>query len=209
MHVVLNMAASLDGRVAGPGGEPVQLSGPEDHARVHQLRATSGAIVVGIGTVVSDDPRLTARVEPRPPREEQPLRVVVDSHLRVPGKARVLDDEADTLVLTTEEGEADGEQPPGAEVHPTGDGDEVDLAAGFAELERRGVEQAMIEGGPTLAASALAEDLVDRLHLYLAPRVLGEGPSLAEAFSGLQVDLEPRSRAPLGEGTLVSYGVRP
>jgi riboflavin biosynthesis pyrimidine reductase len=67
----------------------------------------------------------------------------------------------------------------------------------------------MIEGGPTLAASALAAGLVDRFSVYIAPRVLGEGPSLAEAFQGLDVDLEPRSRAPLGEGTLVNYGVGP
>lgn len=210
VHVVLNMAASLDGRVAGPGGDPVQLSGPEDHERVHRLRAASDAIVVGIDTVISDDPRLTARTEPRPAREEQPLRVVVDSRLRIPPKARVLDGKADTLVLTTEQGDsrADADELAGAEMHAAGGGDTVDLAAGFAALEQRGIEQVLIEGGPTLAASALAAGLVDRLHLYLAPRVLGEGPSLADAWRGLEVDLEPRSRAPLGEGTLVSYGVQ-
>jgi 2,5-diamino-6-(ribosylamino)-4(3H)-pyrimidinone 5'-phosphate reductase len=203
VHVVLNMAASLDGRVAGPGGQPVQLSGPEDHERVHHLRADSDAIVVGIGTVLADDPRLTARPEPRGPREEQPLRVVVDSRLRTPEDARVLDEAADTLVLASEDGEL-----PGATVVPVGE-DQVDLAAGVDALADRGVERVMIEGGPTLAASALAAGLVDRFSVYIAPRVLGEGPSLAEAFQGLDVDLEPRSRAPLGEGTLVNYGVGP
>lgn len=202
MRVVLNMAASLDGRVAGPGGQPVQLSGPEDHRRVHRLRAASDAIAVGIGTVLADDPRLTARTEPRPPREDQPLRVVVDSQLRTPPEANVLDAAADTLVLTTRSGEIAG-----AEVHAT-EGETVDLAAGFAELADRGVEQLMLEGGPTLAGSALAADLVDVMHLYIAPRILGEGPALADAWEGLSLPVEARSRAPLGEGTLVTYGVQ-
>lgn len=202
MRVFLNMAASLDGRVAGADGEPVQLSGPADRERVHRLRTASDAVVVGIGTVLADDPRLTARPEPRPPREAQPLRVVVDSRLRTPPEARVLDEAADTLVVATRKGGLDG-----AEVHVAGE-DQVDLAAAVAELDRRGCEQVMVEGGPTLAAALLAAGLVDRWHLYLAPRVLGEGPSLAEALAGVDVDLTPRSRAPLGEGTLVSYGVR-
>lgn len=202
MRVVLNMATSLDGRLAGAGGQPVQLSGPEDHRRVHRLRAGSEAIMVGIGTVLADDPRLTARPEPRPPREAQPLRVVVDSQLRTPRQANVLDEAADTLVFTTEPGEIAG-----ADVHATG-GERVDLSAAFAELAGRGVDQLMLEGGPTLAGSALQAGLVDTVHIYIAPRVLGEGPSLAEAWQGLHVELEPRSRAPLGEGTLVTYGVQ-
>jgi riboflavin-specific deaminase-like protein len=196
------MAASLDGRVAGPAGEPIQLSGEADLRRVNALRAASDAIAVGIGTVLADDPRLTARPEPRPPREEQPLRVVVDSRLRVPDEARVLDDRADTLVLAAQQGEV-----PGAEVREAAGSDGVDLAAGLADVEERGVERLLVEGGPTLAAALLAAGLVDRWHLYLAPRVLGAGPSLASALEGVETELEPRSRAPLGEGTLVSYGV--
>jgi diaminohydroxyphosphoribosylaminopyrimidine deaminase/5-amino-6-(5-phosphoribosylamino)uracil reductase len=197
------MAVSLDGRVAGPGGEPVQLSGEADMRRVHRLRADSGAIAVGVGTVLNDDPRLTARPEPRPSLEAQPVRVVVDSQLRTPGDAQVLDDRADTLVLAATEGEVSG-----AEVHVApGDGS-VDLAAGFAHLAERGVDQLMLEGGPTLAGAALAEGLVDRAHVYIAPRILGGGPCLAEAWDGLAVELEPRSRTALGEGTLVNYGVR-
>jgi len=204
VHVVVNMAASLDGRVAGPGGQPVQLSGEADLRRVHALRAASDAVVVGAGTVAVDDPRLTARPDPRPPREEQPLRVVVTSQPQLPARARVLDDAADTLVLAGQPG-----QIAGADVHPAPGEAGVDLAQAWDELAERGVEDAMVEGGPTLVASLLAADLVDRFMLYTAPRILGEGPSLAAAFEGLSLELEPRTRTALGEGTLTTYGVPP
>lgn len=202
VDVVLNMAASLDGRVAGAGGKPVRLSSGEDLDRVHALRADSDAIVVGIGTVLADDPRLTVRRGRAPGDGEQPTRVVVDSQLRTPEGARVLDEAAPTIVFAAREG-----QLPGAEVHTVPGEDGVDLTAVLSSLEEDGVEHLLLEGGPTLAASALAAGLVDRLHLYLAPRVLGEGPSLADAWRGLDVELAPRSRSPLGEGTLVSYDV--
>lgn len=204
MDVVFNLACSVDGRVAGKGGEPVTLSGPEDLDRVHRLRAASDAIVVGRGTVEADDPRLTARTEPRPPREEQPIRVVVASKGTLPEGARVLDDAAPTLVLATREAQLDG-----AEVVAVEGGDRVDLEAGLAALADRGVGQVLLEGGPTLGASFVAAGLVDRIHVYVAPRILGEGPSLADALEGVPARLAPRSRGPLGEGTLISYGVQP
>lgn len=196
MHVLLNMAASLDGRVAGKGGEPVHLSCPADEKRVHALRADSDAILVGVGTVLADDPRLTARTDPPP--EEPPLRVVLDRRGRTPGSARVVDGEAPTLLLTEDAQDPIGE----AEVEAV---DELTPARAVEQLAAREVEQVLVEGGPTIATRFLASGLVDRFTLYLAPRVLGAGPSLAEAFEGLELELAPRCRAPLGEGVLLSY----
>lgn len=211
VHVVLNMAASLDGRVAGAGGEPVQLSSTEDRERVHRLRAASDAIVVGSQTVLADDPRLTARPQGKDdkvlPIGQQPLRVIVAANTQIPPKARVLGEAAETLVVTTEQ--ADLGEVDGAEVLAGPGGDQVDLAWAFGQLEQRGVERVLLEGGPSLAASALQEGLVDRFHLYIAPRVLGEGPSLAAALEDLRLELAPRARFPVGEGTLLSYGVCP
>lgn len=204
VHVDLNVACSLEGRVAGPGGRPVELSGPADWERVHRLRADSDAVVVGIGTVLADDPRLTARPEPRPPPAEQPLRVVVDSRARVPEDARVLSEAAPTLVLAAEDGRVEG-----AEVLAVPREGRVDLAAGLEALADRGVERVLVEGGPTLAGALLREGLVDRVLVYVAPRILPAGPSLAEAWSGLELRLEPRDRRGLGEGTLLVYGVEP
>lgn len=202
VHVVLNMAASLDGRVAGPKGQPVRLSSPEDHARVHALRADSDAVLLGIGTILSDDPRLTARTDPPP--ERQPLRVVLDSRARTPPSAHVLDGQAATLILTG----ADGLGPiEGAEIVQAGDG-RVDPARAMEILEQRGVQQLLVEGGPSVARSLLGAGVIDTFHLYIAPRTLGDGPLLADAFTGHALALEPSNPPqPMGEGVLLSYEV--
>ncbi len=202
VHVVLNMATSLDGRVAGPKGQPVRLSSPEDHARVHALRASSDAVLVGIGTVLSDDPRLTARTDPPP--ERQPLRVVLDSKARTPANARILDDQAKTLLLTGAGGLGPIE---GAEIVQAGQG-RVDPARAMEILEQRDVQRVLVEGGPRVARSLLGAGVVDAVHLYIAPRSLGDGPLLADAFTGQAMTLEPSAPPrPLGEGVLLSYEV--
>lgn len=202
MHVVLNMACSLDGRVAGADGEPVRLSGPEDHHRVHRLRARSDAIVVGVGTVVNDDPQLTARTTSAP--DKPPLRVILDTHARTPTTARAVDGQAPTLILTRD---AVDEAPGDAEVRALGQDPSPQRVLDV--LADRGIERVLVEGGPTVAGSFLAAGAVDRFTLYIAPRILGEGPRLSDGLeaAGVALELEPRARAPLGEGTLVSYGV--
>lgn len=201
VQVTVNMAASLDGRVAGPGGTPIELSCPEDWDRVHRLRADHDAILVGIGTVLADDPRLTARTDPAP--DPPPLRVVLDSKARTPAEANVVDGNAPSLILT-----ATSRLGPigSAEVEQAGT-DRVDIDQAVDRLADRGVTSVLVEGGPSVVHSFLAAGRVDRFHLYLAPRILGVGPSLWEALKGLEADLVPRTRSPLGAGTLLSYGV--
>ncbi|MDX1534085.1 MAG: dihydrofolate reductase family protein, partial [Thermoplasmata archaeon] len=174
-RVVLNMACTLDGKIALPGRRPLKLSSEEDFARVHRLRAESQAVVVGIETVLADDPKLTVKEEYVPDGSD-PLRVVLDTTGRVPPEAAVLDGTAETLIVT-----ADGTDRsfPNAETLRCGDG-AVDLERLLDHLSRRGVTQVLVEGGGTVAWSFLRAGLVDRFHVYITPWVLGDerAPSL-------------------------------
>jgi diaminohydroxyphosphoribosylaminopyrimidine deaminase/5-amino-6-(5-phosphoribosylamino)uracil reductase len=155
-HVTWKYAATLDGRSAAADGTSQWITGPEARERVHADRAKLDAIVVGTGTVLADDPRLTARMPDGSLAAHQPVRVVVGLG-DIPADARVLDDSAPTLLLRTH------------------DVDEVLAAlAEYTDL--------LLEGGPRLAGAFLAAGRVDRIQAYLAPLILGAGTSaVAEA----------------------------
>ncbi len=151
--VTWKTATTLDGRVAAPDGTSRWITGQSARADVHVLRDQVDAVVVGVGTVVADDPQLTVR----PDRGRQPLRVVVDGSGRAPATARVFDGTAPTL-------------------HVTGDGARVDPADLLARLAERDAVHVLLEGGPTLTASFLQAGLVDEIRAYVAPALLGAGP---------------------------------
>lgn len=204
--IVLNMACTLDGKIALPGKRPLKLSSEEDFARVHRLRAQAQAVVVGIETVLADDPKLTVKEEYVPVAKD-PLRVVLDSSGRIPPEAAVLDGSADTLVVTAEES---FREYPGAELIRCGEG-RVDLAQLVARLADRNVKRILVEGGGTVAWSFLKEGLVDRFHVYVAPWVMGDerAPSLlagntAENLGDL-TRLQLREVTTLGAGLLLTY----
>lgn len=151
-HVTWKYAATLDGRVAAADGTSRWISSPESRAEVHRLRAKVDAIVVGTGTVLADDPQLTARDADGNLLPRQPLRVVVGGRDILPG-AKVLDDAAETVVM------------------PTKDPDDV-----LALLAERGAIDVLLEGGPRLAGAFVKAARVDRIVGYLAPALLGAGP---------------------------------
>ncbi|HZY70603.1 MAG TPA: dihydrofolate reductase family protein [Thermoplasmata archaeon] len=169
--VFVNCAISLDGRLAYAGGRPARLSGPEDRRRVQELRASSDAILVGIGTVLADDPSLRVHWDELGlPPGRAPLRVVLDSTGRTPERARVLDGTQPTLVATAQE--CARRFPTGVEVFRTG-APRVDLVRLLEELGRRGVRSVMVEGGSHVIGSFLAEGLVERLTVFVAPQIVG------------------------------------
>ncbi|MCU1587773.1 MAG: diaminohydroxyphosphoribosylaminopyrimidine deaminase, partial [Frankiales bacterium] len=146
------------------------ITGEAARADVHRLRAQTDAIVVGVGTVLADDPSLTSRPAlASTPAGHQPLRVVLDPKGRTPSSAAVLDGAARTLVVTN--GPSYGD-----ERTLVLDGDRVDLEQLLAELGERGVVSVLLEGGPTLAGAFLRAGLVDRVIGYIAPALLGAGP---------------------------------
>ncbi len=151
-HVTWKFAATLDGRVAAADGSSRWISSATSRAEVHRLRAAVDAIVAGTGTVLVDDPQLTARDPDGAPSARQPLRVVVGTR-SLPATARVLDSAARTIRLT-----------------------DRDPPAVLAELASRDVVDVLLEGGPTLAGGFVAAGCVDRILAYLAPALLGDGP---------------------------------
>ncbi|WP_241562152.1 bifunctional diaminohydroxyphosphoribosylaminopyrimidine deaminase/5-amino-6-(5-phosphoribosylamino)uracil reductase RibD [Streptomyces hoynatensis] len=184
-HVRWKYAATLDGRVAAADGTSRWISSPQARAEVHRLRARADAVLVGTGTARADDPHLAARGVPG---ARQPLRVVLDTEAKAvaPG-ARVLDGAAPTLIAVARDVPPDRTAP--LEEHAevlrlprAAHGPGLDLSALLTALHRREVVSVLLEGGPTLAGAFAAAGAVDEVVGYLAPVLLGAGPTaLADA----------------------------
>ena len=182
-HVVLKMAQSLDGRVATVNGDSKWISGEASRALVHTWRGESDAIAAGIGTALADDPLLTAR-GPDAPRT--PVRVIFDSAARLPLGSRLLQTLAEAPVIVICSRDADGARLRELE----GAGAEVLLADGASPSERaltalgalgrRGVTSLFLEGGPTLAAAFLDAGEIDEARIFIAPILIGAGPTAVE-----------------------------
>ena len=166
MRVTLKLATSLDGRIATASGESKWITGEAARLEGHRLRAAHDAVLVGVETVLADDPELTVRLPGRP--VDQPLRVVMDSRLRTPATAKVA--HGDALILTAATPVAVGtalvEQVASEDGRPT-------PAAALAAIRRKGAASVLIEGGGQVAASFLKAGLVDRIEWFRAPILLG------------------------------------
>ena len=178
-YVILKAGMTLDGKIATARGESRWITGAKARQEVHQLRQTVDAILVGSGTVLKDDPSLTARVSDRSLTlaARQPLRVIADSRLRVPPSAKVLSKLARTLIATTTKASRTKVrmiEQRGAEVVtlPAVRG-RLALPALFTHLGKRAVTSVLIEGGSTLNATALRAKLVNHVVLYMAPTLMG------------------------------------
>jgi 5-amino-6-(5-phosphoribosylamino)uracil reductase/diaminohydroxyphosphoribosylaminopyrimidine deaminase/5-amino-6-(5-phosphoribosylamino)uracil reductase len=176
--VTLSYAQTLDGRLATSTGSSQWISAPESLRFSHELRAEHDAIMVGVGTVCKDDPRLTVRLA----AGRNPLRVVVDSTLRTPLTAAVLKEGAapGTVLAVTDRAPAakrNEVRALGATVLclPTDAGGGVDLVALLAALHRRGVGSVLVEGGAGMITALLQARLADRLVVCIAPKILGAG----------------------------------
>jgi len=205
----VNCAASADGRIAFAGGRRARLSSPEDLRRVQQLRANSDAILVGVGTVVHDDPSLRVHWELLGvPEGRAPTRVVVDSTGRTPAGARVLDGSVPTIVAVSERCTRRFDPPIQTVVAGRAS---VDLAELFVRLHELGVRRLMVEGGAEILATVLRERLFDRFTIYYAPWVIGgaTAPPVARGADAEPADAAARLRLEavdrLGEGYVATY----
>jgi len=213
----VNVAASVDGKISDESGKQIKISGKEDFLRVDKLRAFADAIMVGIGTVISDNPSLTIKSEAlrmeriRNSKTPNPLRVVVDSRLRIPSNSNVLNDEAETLLATTEL--ADNERrvklSKRARVEVFGN-QKVDLKQLSRFLYDIGIERLMVEGGGTLINSMLRENLIDELNIYYGNIVIGgkTSPTIVDGSSfEFPIKLELLNFQRLGDGVYTRWRV--
>jgi diaminohydroxyphosphoribosylaminopyrimidine deaminase/5-amino-6-(5-phosphoribosylamino)uracil reductase len=183
--VTLKTALSLDGRIATRTGHSRWITGAESREAVHTLRHRYHGIMVGVETVMADDPELTTRLSVP---GLHPTRIIVDSKLRIPVTARVLNDAAPKIVLTTEQADSaklESLQSLGAEVLLCGAGARVDLDLAMTALGQRGISSVLLEGGGVLNGAMLEAGLVDKFMLFYAPLIVGgEGAPTAFAFAG-------------------------
>lgn len=174
-YVVLKYAQTVDGRIATQRGDAKWISSEAERRISHGLRAACDAVLVGVGTAIIDDPQLTVRMVPG----SSPLRVVLDSTLRLPSTARVFDEQARTVVLTTSASSEDrraGVRARAVGVHVVDAGPRgVDLASALEKLRALGVGSLLVEGGARVITSFFAEKLVDRLIVGIAPTIMGTG----------------------------------
>ena len=183
--VVAKFAISLDGKIATRTGDSRWISGEASRRRAHQLRAEADAVMVGIGTALADDPRLTVRDVPLL-RDRQPLRVVVDSGGRLPPEAAMLREPGDTLVAVANAGGSSRKAlvGAGAEVLAVpGAGDRVDLPELLRTLGSREVTSVLVEGGAELLGALFDARLVDKVVAFVAPVVIG-GTQAPSAVGG-------------------------
>jgi riboflavin-specific deaminase-like protein len=174
--VVGQIGQSLDGRIATATGHSHYINGPEGLAHLHRLRALVDAVVVGVGTALADDPQLTVRRVAGP----NPARVVLDPNGRLPGSARLYASDGAQRLLISACGTT-AVPPPGVEVVTLAITDETIAPADIlAALAARGLRRVLIEGGADTVSRFLAARCLDRLHVVVAPIILGSGrPSFA------------------------------
>ncbi len=179
--VRLKMAGSLDGRSALANGQSQWITGPEARADGHRFRARAQAIITGVGTVIDDDPLLTVRDvampmgwNAEPVALAEPLRVVLDNHLRTSPNAKILQGGCLIVTASTDTAKTQALVAAGAEVLCLpNQQSQVDLAGVLTALAERGVNEVHVEAGPTLSGAFLKSGLVDELLVYIAPTVLG------------------------------------
>jgi diaminohydroxyphosphoribosylaminopyrimidine deaminase/5-amino-6-(5-phosphoribosylamino)uracil reductase len=207
--VRMKMASSMDGTTALSNGASQWITGPDARADGHAWRARASAVLTGIGTVQSDDPRLDVRLVET---QIQPKRVVVDSRLDISMNAKVLQAPGDVLIYTTQ---ASGQQAEkraaladkGVQVISCGPAEgKVDLPAMLRDLATREVNELHLEAGHKLNGSFLREDLVDEILLYMAPKLLGPGAGLANL--GPYTELSQAREFAWMDATLVGTDLR-
>ena len=205
-RVILNCAASADGKIALSNRQRLNLSNNQDFERVHLLRSEYDAILVGIGTIIQDDPSLT--VDPKYNSTKNPIRIVLDTKCRTPRNARILDGKSKTILAIGEGTEPSPVQ--NAEIIKCGT-NEVDIPQLLEELSNKGVKSILVEGGETVMWSFLKNELFDEFNIFISSIIIGGKmtPTIAGGDGTLELDdllrLKLNDVRTLGDGILLKY----
>jgi diaminohydroxyphosphoribosylaminopyrimidine deaminase/5-amino-6-(5-phosphoribosylamino)uracil reductase len=179
--VILKNAMTLDGKVATKTGDSKWISGTESRQLVHQLRDKVDGILVGIGTVLADNPRLTTRL---PQGGQDPTRIVLDSRLRISLNADIINQESDakTIIATLKSSSQEKKKmliEKGVEIIEAGAGNNIDLNLLLDSLAEREITSLLVEGGSQVSSSFLEEGLVDKLYYFIAPKIIGGSDAIS------------------------------
>ena len=212
--VFVNVAASLDGKISDESRKQLRISCKKDFERVDKLRAESDAIMVVIGTILADNPSLTVKnpklreLRIKKGKDKNPIRVVVDSKCRIPLNAKILDDEAKTIVAVSKQADKskiEELREKNVEVVVFGE-KKVDLKSLLNYLYKFGTRKLMVEGGGTLINSLVSEKLVDEIYIYYSISLIGgkESPTIVDGKSFIKpIKLKLISLEKFGDGILV------
>lgn len=209
-HVIVNCAMSADGKIALPTKQQLRISCDEDIERMYKLRHQCDAVLVGIGTILSDDPKLTVK-EKYISNPRQPIRIILDTHCKTPENAKAVNDVSKTLIVTVEKCKKNyGDNVEIVQCRTDKNG-LVDLKNLLELLYNRGIKTVMVEGGGIVIWNFLKQRLVDDLYVYVGPMIIGgvDTPTLTDG-DGIEnadelISLEIVDADRLGLGVLFHY----
>ena len=209
-YVIINCAMSADGKIALPNRKQLRLSCDKDIERMYKLRNEFDAVLVGIGSILSDNPKLTVK-EKYVKNPCQPIRIVIDSKCKTPTDSLVVNQIAKTFIVTNKRCDKKFEKNVEIIECPTDLDGLIDLEIMLDILHKRGIKTLMIEGGGTVIWSFLKKDLVDDLYVYIAPIIIGgkktptmtDGPGIKSEDEIISLKIVAIKN--LGNGILIHY----
>jgi 2,5-diamino-6-(ribosylamino)-4(3H)-pyrimidinone 5'-phosphate reductase len=209
-YVIINCAMSADGKIALPTRKQLRISSEEDIKRMYLLRNECDAVLVGVGTILSDDPKLTVK-EKYVKNPIQPIRIILDTNCMTPKNALAVNEKAKTIIFSKEE--CKNKFNPNVEIIKVkvDKNGVIDLKSMLEILSKRGIKKLMVEGGGTVIWNFLRQDLVDEMYVYVGPIIIGgkDTPTLADG-KGIKnenekIPLDFVDMKRLGPGVLIHY----
>ena len=205
-YIILNCASSADGKIALPNRKKIKLSNLEDFERVHNLRTKCDAIIVGINTVIEDNPNLTVNVKYA--TGSNPIRIILDTNYRTPRNSNILNGESKTVIVIGDK--TVDRKLPNVEIFRCGE-KEINLNKLLQHLEKLKIKNILVEGGETVLWSFLEKKMFDELNIFVSSVIVGgkDSPSIAGGKGFLDeskiLSLEIKKFKQIGNGILLTY----